>query len=535
MRTQRPLPSGGSGGKRGWGEDKYGGRQRNVALITMLVGLGVVVALVVTELATNFLPISQATLPLATPTNTLSPTPFPSPTLTPTLAPTPTPAVASESPGDWTSYLSSAGTGFDPWESTITPATAPGLKLHWIKQGASVITVQPVEANGIVYWGDWSGNEHATSVSGQAVWSTSLGPPHADCGSGFSYAPNPGVTSTASVATIAGRSMVFVGGSDGQVYALDALTGKVLWHTPVGPSSAHFVWSSPAVYAGSVYVGVASFADCPLVRGQLLRLDAATGALQNVFQVSSPGCLGGTVWGSPTIDAATGYVYFATGGPDVSCLEHLPFTSSVIKVSASDLSLVDHWQVPADEQAGDGDFGNTPTLFSYRTGGPRQVEYHLMVGVAHKNGTFYAFDRNHLSAGPMWRAHIALGGTQPLSDEGSISPAAFDGKTLYVAGGYTNIKGAGCYGSVRALDPATGAFLWEHCMSDGPVFGAVTAAPGLVVVGEGSSIVVLAASTGQTLFTYADPSGGPFYGAACIANGMLYQGNTDGQLFAFGL
>jgi polyvinyl alcohol dehydrogenase (cytochrome) len=518
-------------GDGGWRSNKYGERQRLVAILGMLVALGIVGGLVLAELGIGFIPIPQALLPEATPS------PRPSPTAT--VAPTPT--VAPVIPSDWTSYLSSAGTGFNALESIITPQTAPRLKLHWTKQGASFVSVQPVEANGLIYWGDWFGNEYATSVSGQAMWSTNLGrtlPNTAACpANGFTYNPNPGIVSTTSIAPINGRSMVFVGGGDAQFYALDALTGTVLWRTRVGPSPATFIWSSPAVYSGSVYIGVASFSDCPLVPGQLLRLDAATGAIQNRFTVVPSGCAGGTVWGSPTIDAANGFVYFATGGPDLDfpCGRSTPYTSALIKVRASDLSLMDYWQVPLNEEVGDWDFGNTPTLFSYHTGGVAHFDQHLMVSVTHKNGTFYAFDQNHLRAGPVWRAHIALGGTQPTQDQGSISPAAFDGKTLYVAGEYTTINGVGCLGSLRALDPATGAVLWADCFHNGPVYGAVTAVQGLVVVGEGPMIVMVAASTGQTLFTYRDPSGGWFYGAASIANGVLYEGNTDGRLFAFGL
>ena len=74
-----------------------------------------------------------------------------------------------------------------------------------------------------------------------------------------------------------------------------------------------FVWSSPAVFGNSVYIGVASFGDCPLVQGQLLQLDRITGALQHTFNVVPNGCTGGGVWGSPTIDAAAGTIYFDHG------------------------------------------------------------------------------------------------------------------------------------------------------------------------------------------------------------------------------
>jgi outer membrane protein assembly factor BamB len=193
------------------------------------------------------------------------------------------------------------------------------------------------------------------------------------------------------------------------------------------------------------------------------------------------------------------------------------------------LRPVDVWQVPNGEQTGDRDFGSTPTLFAYTD---RAGVTHPMVGVGHKNGTYYAFDRNHLAAGPVWQRTIAAAGTQPLADVGIISPSAFDGARLYVAGERT-VDGSDCAGSLRALNPADGALIWVHCMPDGPVFGAVTTANGIAVVGEGPRIVMVDASSGATVFTFLNPSGAWFYGAASIAHGALYQASTDGTLFAF--
>jgi outer membrane protein assembly factor BamB len=97
-----------------------------------------------------------------------------------------------------------------------------------------------------------------------------------------------------SVSGLSSDPVLFVGGNDPNVspsqstpifYAIDALTGDVLWHTkanqlaPVGS----YDWSSPAVYTPTgatdprIYVGLASVNDCPLVQGKLFQLDARTG------------------------------------------------------------------------------------------------------------------------------------------------------------------------------------------------------------------------------------------------------------------
>ena len=88
---------------------------------------------------------------------------------------------------------------------------------------------------------------------------------------------------------------------------------------------------------------------------------------------------------------------------------------------------------------------------------------------------------------------------------------------------------------MRALNPATGAFLWQDCLTDGTVLAAVTAVPGVVVAEDGSTMVLLNATSGQTLFSYTDPTkDAVFYGAASPSNGVLYVGNFDGNFYAFG-
>src|SRR6266516_2460289 len=256
------------------------------------------------------------------------------------------PIVHAASSGDWPTYLRNNGrSGFNAAETIINPTTAPNLKLHWMYAAGGAISTQPVEVNGLIYWGSWDGYEHATNLTGTQAWATYLGTTtDTNC-----TPPTVGVASTATVAPVVingtATLMDFVGGGDGQFYALNATTGAVIWKTALGSSPSHFLWSSPALYHGSVYEGVASFGDCPLVQGQLIQLNAATGAIQHIFKVVPDGCIGGGVWGSPTIDQATGMLYFATGNAG-SCSTAEPYTTAVVKVRASDLGFVDSWQSP---------------------------------------------------------------------------------------------------------------------------------------------------------------------------------------------
>src|SRR5205807_2000101 len=139
----------------------------------------------------------------------------------------------------------------------------------------------------------------------------------------------------------------------------------------------------------------------------------------------------------------------------------------------------------------------------------------------------------NISAGPLWKTALAIPG--PSSGVGdSISSSAWDGSTLYASAGITKINGTKCAGSLKALRPDTGALLWAVCLAQ-DAKDPVTAVPGVVVLGVGTSIVVVDAKSGGLLFSYQDTlSTSNFWGAASISNGMLYEGNKDGFVYAFG-
>src|SRR5215813_3402306 len=155
---------------------------------------------------------------------------------------------------DWPMYLGDlTHSGFAAGESTINAQTAPSLGLKWSVSAPGVVSAQPTVAGGRVYWGSWDGYERATGIDGSPLWSTNLGtttvPPDPGCDQ-VTY----GVVSSATVATIGRGATVFVGGGDGQLYALDAESGSVVWTTRLGPSPDSLVWSSPVYYDGSIFV-----------------------------------------------------------------------------------------------------------------------------------------------------------------------------------------------------------------------------------------------------------------------------------------
>lgn len=432
--------------------------------------------------------------------------------------------------GDWPTFLgSNARTGYNSTENTITPSTAANLKVHWVTKSSTNLSGEPVLANGLLYWGDWKGVEYATNPStGKQVWATNLGSRPGHC------TPSYGVTGSATFASVSINGVttpvVFVSGGTVKVYALNANTGAILWQSSLGTVANQFIFGSTAVFNGSVYVGIASEIDCPVVQGQLVQVNASTGTIQHVFNVVPSGCIGGGVWGSPTIDEATGMLYFGTGNGN-KCSKPGAYNQSIVELNASTLSLVGSWAVPASDAVTDGDYGSTPTLFQATIQGTS----HAMVGLENKDGYYYALDRTNVSAGALWKVRISAGGSAPETGNGSISSSAYDGSTLYAAGGNSTIGVRKCRGSLQAIDPNTGAFLWQKCLNN-PVLDSVVAVPGLVVIGSGNTMSVVNSATGTTLYSYQDSvTNGRFWGAASISNGIIYEVNRNGQLFAFGL
>jgi outer membrane protein assembly factor BamB len=442
--------------------------------------------------------------------------------------------------GDWVQYMHDNGrTGFNPNEVAITPANAGSLQQLWQistpetcqdnppATGPCQISTQPVVANGRLYWGSWDGYEHASNpLTGTEIWRTYLGDEYkADCSP-----PHIGVASTATIATVTingqQRTVNFVGGGDGSYYALDAGTGAVIWsHNFGSPQDGYFSWSSVAVYSGSLYLGIASVGDCPLVQGRLVKLDPATGQEQASFKVVPDGCIGGGIWTSPSIDAATGMIY-ATTGTIGACPVNEPLAQAILQLRASDLSLVASYKdLDPSHQISDGDFGASPTLFTATINGQTRQ----LVGAANKNGIYYALDRTNFGAGPVWES------PRISTDPSTIATSAWDGTRLYVGGFFDTVNGQGCDGTVKAIDPSTGAFLWNDCFGNGygEVVEGLTAVPGLVLAGVGQHLVVINSANGKVLFDYADQSGWWFYAPPTVAHGVIYAGQSNGKLYAF--
>ncbi len=447
------------------------------------------------------------------------------------------PVGATTTAVNWGKYLNGLShTSYQPGATAISPSTAGTLVQAWsflpskppIASLKSGFDSSPTVVGKVIYIGSTNGTFYALNeTTGQIVWSRFIGyQPSLTTGCG-----SHGFVSTATVETSpsTGKLTVYVAAPDGYLYALSAKTGATIWRSVIAvPSSTvndYFDWSSPTVVDGRIYVGISSHCDDPLVRAGLLSFDQGSGAPLASFYTVPSGDVGASIWSSVAV-GPNGTVYATTGnGPanDPS----LGYSISILALNGLTLEPISSWQVPVSQQPGvDSDFGGSPTLFSALL--PGRLQPTQMVGACNKNGTYYAWRRADLAAGPLWQYSI---GSQ--TDFQCIA-AAWDGSHLFI-GGYD--------GQVAELDPATGTVVWTTTVP-GAVLGSPALDGGgvLAVPTYGTSapgVVLLNAATGATLATLATQVGSATldsdFAQPVFADGYVFTASAANGMVAYQL
>src|ERR1700674_1365913 len=133
------------------------------------------------------------------------------------------------------------------------------------------------------------------------------------------------------------------------------------------------------------------------------------------------------------------------------------------------------------------------------------------VYVGSEDGNIYALNA---------RTGAKLWSYQTGSCCGVSSPAVANG-VVYIGSADRNIY---------ALNARTGAKLWSYSTGD-PIFSSTAVANGLVYFGVGSSIDALSAQTCNLLWSY-ETGGCCEESSPAVANGVVYVGSADGNLYA---
>ncbi len=434
---------------------------------------------------------------------------------------------AAASYQDWPMFLQNTSRTNATVDPNLSVAKASILKEKWAFATGGPVASSVSIVGTTAYFGSWDGFEYAVNTAtGAEIWkSPSLGIT-TDPG----CAPSTiGITSSPTIV----NGVLYVGGGGPEWYALNASTGAIEWDVFTGDNSqagAHYNWSSPLIYNGYAYIGIASNCDNPLVQGQLMQVNLTTHQVVNTHNFVPNGQVGGGVWTSPTLDTSTNpATIFCTTGT----LNDYTQTQSqaIVALNANTLAYEGSWQLPFEAAVSDSDWGTTPTLTTDSQGDP-------LISAANKNGIVYTWKRSDLELGkadpnpPLWQHQIAIGGAGPTAGDGSIASGIFANGTLYYAGGHNEINGHGSGGSIGAYDPGTGATEWIR-QTEQPIVGAPAYVNGMIGYGEGSTFEVVNAANGQLLYSYQLPAA--VYGATSVARSQFYIGDLNGDVYAFGL
>jgi hypothetical protein len=205
-----------------------------------------------------------------------------------------------------------------------------------------------------------------------------------------------------------------------------------------------------------------------------------------------------------------------------------------VALDPNTLSVLDSWEVPRPQQIKDGDFGASPTMFTATIGGVSTP----MVGICNKNGLYYAFRQDDLAAGPVWQTTISV--PYPGGAQECIAAAIWNGTNLIEGGGApTTIGGTTYQGSVQALNPATGAPVWQTGLP-GTVVGSptedgagVVAAPIYQSSTGQVGVYLLSAATGAILGFIPAPHSRLFGQPVFAQNDLLIGASTSLGLTAY--
>jgi outer membrane protein assembly factor BamB len=314
--------------------------------------------------------------------------------------------------------------------------------------------------------------------------------------------------------------MLYVGSADGNLYAVDASSGKERWHFPAGAGIA----SSPAVVDGTVYVGVGD----STMNAFVLAVDAATGRERWRLDVEGP------VVSAPLV--ADGAVYIGT---NAGVLYGIDAGSGEERWQFAAGSTI--WAAPsyADGTVFFGSWDTNAYAIDAATGAERwrfAAEGPIWAAAPVVDGVVYVASKGDDMAGRPFRlfALDAADGTTrwqvDLPHSNNLAPLT--GQDAVAVGG-----GVVLYMHqfiLHAFDAQTGTERWQAPVPvPTSLFEQPVAGDGLVVFpGTKGALAAVDAAGGATRWQLT--LGTADLSWPVIAGGMVYVGATDGVLYALG-
>lgn len=481
---------------------------------------------------------------------------------------------AESDPANWLTYSGQYNGQRYSRLASVNPRNAGQLQIRWIYQlrTAAAVETTALVVDGIMYLTRANDVIALDAATGRPYWTYSH-PLPAElalcCG-----------RQNRGLAILDGR--LYMATLDAKLVALDAASGMLLWTSVIAdPREGYSSTGAPLVVGDKVITGIAGGEFG--IRGFIDAYDAATGARVWRFEtVPGPGAPGHETWagdswktgGAPTwmtgtYDPALNLLYWGVGnpGPDWNGSQRGGdnlFSDSVVALDADHGTLRWYFQfTPHDEH--DWDATQIPVLVdAVRDGRLRKLLY-----LANRNGFFYVLDRETGAfqlarefALQTWAERIDERGRPILNPDiapsaagvfaapsangaanwwpPAYSPAtglfyvmAYDGGATFFSSESPHVSGEMHLGgtideedptpdaisAVRAIDPFSGARVWEFLLKPKSMSGLLATAGGLVFGGSIDGYVfALDASTGADVWHRS-------VGGAVIAAPITYAVN----------
>ncbi|MFK8020240.1 MAG: PQQ-binding-like beta-propeller repeat protein [Pseudomonadales bacterium] len=356
------------------------------------------------------------------------------------------------------------------------------------------------------------------------------------------------------------RPLLVFGDAEAFVYAIDALSGKLVWRIKADSHKKAMISGSPAFHEGRLYVPISSweafwalnpFYSCCTFRSSVLALDVQTGtSLWRTYTVTEEpkrikqrwllpdvwGPSGAPVWSAPTIDEKRNTLYVGTGENYSS-----PATEMSDAIIAMDLDTGkinwhrqflsnDAWNVSCsliidtncpEENGVDLDFGAPPILTVH--------DRKAILLVGQKNGVVRALDPNDAGK-TLWERKLGRGGKLGGVHFGMAVDQRRD--VLYVPISDRHVYDLGdaedgvAEPGLHALALSTGDTLWyapaEPCVEDEDCFNGLSAAV------TATESLVFAASLDGVLHAFESTSGARVWRYETAKNFSAVNGTAKG-------
>jgi polyvinyl alcohol dehydrogenase (cytochrome) len=480
------------------------------------------------------------------------------------------PALRSLRGAAWNGWGNGLGnTRYQPAsEAGLSAAKVPGLRLKWAfgyPDGTSAYG-QPTVVAGRVFVGTDTGYVYSLdALSGCVYWSYQT---RAGVRNAMTIGPIAGQGAT--------RFAVYFGDVKANAYAIDAQTGRQIWITHVDDQVTSRITAAPALYRGRLYVPISSWEEfsartpdygCCTAVGNVNALDANTGKLiwktyaiaqrpqpthRNSLGVQQWAPAGASVWNTPTLDPRRYAIYVGTG--DATTYPAAATSDAILALDMASGRILWSVQVHRNDTYLVGCAGADVTENCPKVQGPDwdipmspmlavEPDGRRMLLVGTKPGDILALDPDRQGE-VRWRVDVlgdAVAGDGPLprprAVRGPVWGGAVDAQYAYFG------LNAGGVASVRI---ATGARAWYTPLNSTalrPVMhsSAITVIPQVAFIG-GSDGRLTAVSTndGTVLWSYETarefdtvnkvPARGGSISAPgpTVAGGMLFVGSGYG-------